>query len=124
MNDDIAYRVLPHSEFERLKELMCGEGYENNVPDPRFCRVVVGERNGTIVAFLVCQVAIHMEPLWISPEERGKLNWRRMVHMHEENLLSPFYVFAPNEKIAAMCEAVGMKKQNWEVFMKGASCLS
>jgi hypothetical protein len=124
MNDDIAYRLLPHAEFERLKDLMCSEGCGDSMPDPRFCRVIVAERDNVIVAFLVCQVAIHMEPLWIAPEERGSVNWRRMVHMHEENLLSPFYVFAPNERIASMCKAVGMQKQNWEVFMKEASCLS
>lgn len=124
MNDDITYRILPHEEFERLKELMCDEGYKDNVPDPRFCRVVVAEREATIVAFLVCQMAVHMEPLWILPEERGKVNWPRMLHMHEENLISPFYVFAPNERISAMCAAVGMKNKNWEVFMKEASCLS
>ena len=75
---------------------------------------------GRIVSFLVMQPILHMEPLWIHQDYRGRVSFARLAKLVEDSLDgdAEFYVFAPNSQIERMAEIVGLEKLDWSVWRK------
>ena len=111
---DIIYRFLQPEEWDRVKSIF--EEYASDcIPDPSVSRMVIAERDGNIIGILACQPAMHSEPLWIDKNERGKVNWKRMLAMLGNQM---FYVFASNEKIGRMCELAGFELLDLKVYLR------
>lgn len=105
---ELKYRLLPADEWPKIAGVF--SSMRKKMPDPRFAKVIVAERGDRIVGFLFIQLAAHMEPLWIKREERGRVNWRRMVRELEKVLKEgTYYVHAPQGSVQKMCEIVGMR---------------
>jgi hypothetical protein len=71
-----------------------------------------------IVGFACLQPMLHMEPLWISPEYRGKVSFNKL-HSTLTNYLpqgTPYFAFVPDRKIALICGSIGMKPRGWDVW--------
>lgn len=91
-------------------------------PSKTSARVFAAIENDEVVGFLVVQLVVHAEPIWIHEDYRGKVNWQKLVRMGEDflgrNTGREYYAFAPNDHIEAMCEIVGMEKMLWIVYRK------
>ncbi len=114
----IVYRILPAEEWDRLKPIFEGNGAA--MPRPQVATAAVAERDGEIIGMLILQNALHVEPLWIKPPERGVVSWRRLLE-DIENLLPngvTFYSFAASESVGRLCEISGMTPLALIPFMK------
>jgi hypothetical protein len=70
LTESVTLRQLPPEEWPRL--LAFEPFTSTGLPSPDHWRVIVAERAGVIVAFNCLFEAIHMEPLWVAPEYRGR----------------------------------------------------
>jgi hypothetical protein len=120
-----AYRLLRHDEWDRIAPIFEQQGHV--VPHPEIANVAIAESaDGQILGFLMLQMVLHAEPLWIDESERGKVSWKRLLGVLESLFEGPscYYVFAPDEHVARMAEAVGMEKLPYAVFQKEMPCRS
>lgn len=88
----------------------------HNTPVMGIASVAISDEK--VVGFLCLQPVLHVEPLWISPEFRGKVN---PVKLH--NTLvgclpkgTPYFAFVPDRKIALIAGSFGMKPRGWDVW--------
>lgn len=68
---DLTVRELLPEEFDVLKSLPPFDEIGLGADDRDKIRVVGAIRNGKLVAYWMLFDTVHVEPLWISPEERG-----------------------------------------------------
>ena len=116
----ITARILPSEEWSKLAEIFAQNG--SKLPETEFARIGVEEEDGKIVSFLAMQLALHAEPLWQHPDYRGRVSFKRLLHMMELEFEGEkdfaYYVFSPNEQIARMAELAGLKLLPWKVWKK------
>lgn len=102
---------------------MAATGREAALPDPVIARAIVAEdESGKIVGFLVTQLCVHFEPLWI---EQGKASVMRLISEGERMLAEgwlgprvPYFAFAPDQRISRLAKLCGMVKLPWEIWAK------
>lgn len=115
----LTYRFLQTEEWDRLDELVNGEG---PIPPPTISNVAVAEdEDGEIVGALFLQLALHMEPLIITEKGKGKVDFRSFKDLLEASIASAesvYYVFSPDAKIGKMCRVGGMTQLPYKVWMK------
>lgn len=110
-------RVLEGHEFPKLESLFADNGVA--LPNPDFSEIIVAEDQNEIVGFLVAQLVLHTEPVWIKPEHRGKGLWRDLHLMAQKSIGDQeYFAFAPDDRISHMAESVGLKKMPWSVFKR------
>ncbi len=105
---------------------MDGLELEGELPEPGVSSIAVADNgDGTIVGLLCLQPVLHMEPLVIAENYKGKVNYRSLVALLEEKLKSmlngqavPYHVFTPDAKIAKMAKLVGMKQLPYRIWSK------
>lgn len=114
------YELLDPDEWPRLVELV--DPMTVSVPPPHTASAVVARDDldhGRLVGVLFLQPALHMEPLVINQKYSGYVNYAKMVRLFEGHLPGQnYYVFAPDGRIARMCELVGMARLPWMVYHK------
>lgn len=71
MSGPVAIRELPPEEYGRLQAAGGPLSHLTLAPSDD-ARVVVGERDGRIVAYWVAHTVVHLEPLWIDPAHRHR----------------------------------------------------
>lgn len=120
---NIKIRMLNADEFNREDLVNIFVENESSVPNPLNSTIQVAEdKDGKIVGFAVLQPQYHAEPIYVDKHYRNTQLHSLLIH----RLLSPFneisglrvFVFAPNGKIARLCEKFGFKKKEYEVFIK------
>ena len=108
----LEYRLLTPEEFELLRPRFEEFGFEP--PTPEGAVVSAALRDEELVGFLVLQLAYHLEPLWIAPEERGRVSWLRLAEpINELCARAPgmeYYTLAPSAQVARICEHGGMQE--------------
>lgn len=114
-------RVLTEAEVSALGPLF--EQYGGHVPDPRWSFVVgaVDPQTSKILGFLVTQLVMHSQPLYIQPGHEHLLS--RLVGMTEDTILarvgpSTVYTFVPAGKVARMAALFGMRAEPWIVMSR------
>jgi len=107
----LTYRLLKPEEWERLKGLADNDDW---IPHPGASAVMVAEADGQIIGFLVAQLAIHVEPLWITPGARGGATMARLWHEMQRHLreqqVKVFFSHASTEDMGAYLERLGLSK--------------
>ncbi len=116
---EITYRWLKKEEWGRIAGIFHEHGVEP--PSEDISIVAVAEENGQIVGLLPLQLVAHAEPLWIAPGHEGKVSWKRLLAMIDAGVnktVTQYYVFAPDSRIARMCELVGLDRLPWTIFQR------
>ena len=107
----LTYRLLKPEEWERLKGLADNDDW---IPHPGASAVIVAEAEGKIEGFLVAQLAIHVEPIWISSLSRGGAMmfrlWTEMQKHLREQQIKVFFSHASTAEIGAYLERLGLEK--------------
>lgn len=114
------YRLLTPEEVLTLAPVFASYGVDT--PSPELSAVAGAIEGGVIVGFHVLQLVPHAEPIWISPEHRGKVDWRKL----NEQLEAPFaavqagefYTFSDSPRVAAMLKKVGYEEMPYKVWRK------
>jgi N-acetylglutamate synthase-like GNAT family acetyltransferase len=107
-------RILQPDEFDRLKEF---EPYNRGLalPIPGASRVAVAEIEGRIVGFWVASAVVHIEPLFIAPEERNggftaTALLKTLVDELKENEIENVYCFSETETNSNYLSRLGFSK--------------
>lgn len=116
---ELTYRVIFREDIEQLQALHERE-FGKRLPEG-IAMASVAERDGVVVAFVVLQLAAHLEPMYTAPQERGRVWWPTLVKLLEAEMVpgTGYYVHAsPDGSNIGMCEAVGMKSTGRVVYQK------
>jgi len=120
-SDGLTYRLLKAEEWEKLKGLAENDGW---IPNPQVSAIVIAEDDDDkIVGFLVAQLAVHVEPLWVAPSSRGGVTMARLWHEMQGHLreqgVKAFFSHASNEEIGSYLERLGLQKISFIPYMGG-----
>lgn len=113
-------RLLTAAEIQQVVPVFERQGTSLPIPqESAFVGAV--DPNGVVVGFLVVQVQLHAEPMWI--EQGNEHIFARLVSTAEKLISEKFgsrivYVFAPAGKVARMAQLVGMQIEPWVVLSK------
>jgi hypothetical protein len=117
--NETTYRWLKKEEWGRIAEIF--RRHEVEPPNEDISIMVVAEDGDKVVGLLPFQLVGHAEPLWIAEGYHGRVNWKQMVGIIEAGIrdtVPQYFVFAPDERIARMCEIAGMERLPWVVFRR------
>lgn len=115
----LTYRQLPSYEWGKLQEQF--EKHGGGLPRPDLAKIVVAEDEGRIVGFVVLQLTMHLEPIWLDEGSKAARHaLSRLVHMAEESLPkeSVYYAFSADDHVADLCKAFALEELEYRVFMK------
>lgn len=115
LTETITYRLLPEDEWPKLQEFI---GEQFPIPSPAVASCAVAEQDGQIVGCLFLQLALHLEPLILSSPEAS---FKRLAEFFNSGLHgsgTEYFAFAPNAKIARMCEINGMEPMPYMTYRK------
>jgi len=115
----LQFRDLTPEEIATLEPEFKARG--GLLPDPATSRIIGGVEDGKVVAFLVLQLKLHAQPVWLAPG-RSEL-FTRLVHTAEETILRTagpqwVYLFAPGGRLNELAESMGMSPEPWTVMSK------
>lgn len=116
----IQFRELSAAEVASVEHVFRATG--NPLPDPAISTFVGAVHEGEVVAFLVLQLKLHAQPMWIA-EGHSEL-FSRLVTTAEKTILRKVgatwvYLFVPpGSRLAELAESVGMSAEPWGVMSK------
>lgn len=114
-------RLLTSEEIQTLAPVFAEAG--QNLP-PAEHSFVLGSvaPDGHVVAFLVVQLRVHAEPMWI--EKGYESLFRSLVHRAEQTIAEKVpggcdvFLFAPAGKVSMLASKAGMRLEPWTVWSK------
>ena len=121
------YRMLTPKEWPRIQPLVeeLGEVPPQEQAEMGLAQAAVAENDaGQIIGVLFLQLAWHMEPMVIDPNERAHVNFKALGstldQYIEDTAAGPieYFVFSPNKKVGAMAKHGGMTQKPWRVWHK------
>lgn len=116
----MTYRFLEASEWERLTPVC------KNIPNPNFSRVAIAETDtGELAGYLMLQMVMHMEPLYVSRKFRGAVRINRLYKKLCELIPAgvSFYSFSLPGHISERIAAVGgFLRMPYNIWRKDFTC--
>lgn len=115
----ISYRELTPEEIKSVEPVFAATG--NPLPDPGISTFVGAVEDGKVVGFLVLQVKLHAQPMWI---EDGKSQvFAPLVAEAERTILKKagptwVYLFAPAGRLSQLAQSMGLGLEPWNVLSK------
>lgn len=112
-------RELTPEEIKTVEHVFHATG--NPLPDPAISTFIGAVRDGKVVGFLVLQVKLHAQPLWL---EQGHSDlFAPIVSAAERHIIAKagpqwVYCFAPAGKLSQMAQTMGMQLEPWCVLSK------
>jgi hypothetical protein len=120
-SEGVSTRLLTPSEISSLEPIFKEHGAQD-LPDPATSFVVGSvDANGKVVAFLVMQLKVHAQPMWIQPGHEAL--FRSLVNIAEKTISERvngcwIYLFAEAGRHSKLASHVGMKLEPWNVYSK------
>jgi hypothetical protein len=114
-------RLLTPEEVSSLAPIFASEGATMPAAEHSFVVGSVAE-DGHVVAFLVIQLKVHAEPMWI--EHGHERLFQSLVGCAERTISEraqggcEVFLFAPAGKIARLAALSGMRPEPWTVWSK------
>lgn len=115
----IEYRELTPDEVASLIPIF--QGQDAVFPRPEYSRFVGAVEGGKVIGFIVLQIQLHAEPMWI---EEGRASiFKGLITEAEKTILRTsgpqlVYVFAPAGRVSQMATSMGMQLEPWVVLSK------
>ena len=115
----ISYRELTPEEIKSVEPIFTATG--NPLPDPGISTFVGAVENGKVIGFLVLQVKLHAQPMWI--EEGHSQIFSPLVAEAERTILKKagpqwVYLFVPAGRLSQLAQSMGMGLEPWNVLSK------
>lgn len=109
------YELLAPEEWPELESIFVENG--SFLPSPTVAAIAVARHGKEIAGFHCLQPAMHVEPLWVRPEFRGKVQFRPLLGVLKRTMPGQqFYAFAPSETIEKICECCHLDKMPYSVW--------
>jgi hypothetical protein len=117
LNNEV--RELTMEEIQTLAPIFATAGC--GLPDPKVSTFVGAVKDGQVVGFIVLQVKLHAEPMWIRKGESEC--FKALVRKAEEVVLAKsgpqwVYLFAPAGRVSQLASSMGMQLEPWNVLSK------
>lgn len=111
------YTLLPKSEWNRIAPIWKRYGSVPPIDDP-FSLISVALNDDNIVGCVGLQSVLHLEGLWVAPVYSGKVDFRSLRKRITDALPAgtEFFALAPIDRVARICEYIGMQKKDWSVY--------
>ena len=112
-------RVLTAEEIQTVEPVFKATG--NSLPDPTTSCFVGAVRDGKVLGFIVLQVKLHAEPMWI---EEGHSDLFLPIAKAAESVIITrtggawVYLFAPAGRISQLAQSMGMQIEPYVVMSK------
>lgn len=114
-------RLLTPEEVASLAPIFAEAGGQMPAPEHSF---VLGSvtPEGKVVAFLVVQLRVHAEPMWV--EKGYERMFSSLVHTAEQTIAErvpggcDVFLFAPAGKVSMLASRAGMRLEPWTVWSK------
>jgi hypothetical protein len=115
----VEFRVLTPEEISSIAHVFADQGA--SLPDPTVSQFVGAVEDGKVVGFLVLQLRLHAEPMWI--ESKHSQVFTKLVAEAEKIILRQagpqwVYLFAPAGRTAQLAQSMGMQLEPWVVLSK------
>jgi hypothetical protein len=112
-------RVLTPVEIKSVEHIFLSTG--NQLPDPAISTFIGIVKDGEVVAFLVIQLKLHAEPMWI--KEGHSSVFTQLAKAAERHILKHcgpqyIYLFAPAGRISQLAQSMGMQMEPYIVLSK------
>ena len=112
-------RELTPEEIASVEPVFASQGA--SLPDPKTSTFVGAIRDGKVVGFLVLQLTLHAEPMWI--EEGHSDLFTGIVREAENTILRKcgpawVYLFAPAGRITQLAQTMGMMQEPYCIMSK------
>lgn len=112
-------RELTPDEVKSVEHVFRATG--NPLPDPAISTFVGCVEDGKVVAFIVLQLKLHAQPLWIE-EGRSQL-LPALIRAAESVIITRtgpqwVYLFAPAGRLSQLAQHMGMQLEPWVVLSK------
>jgi hypothetical protein len=113
------YRELTSDEIATVEHVFAATG--NPLPDPAISTFVGAIEDGKVIGFLVIQLKLHAEPMWI---ESGRSEvFTSLVTQAERMILQKagpqyVYLFAPAGRVSQLAQTAGMQLEPFCIFSK------
>jgi hypothetical protein len=113
------FRVLTPEEVESLRPIF--EANSAELPDMSVSTFVGCVKDGEIIGFIVLQIKLHAEPMWIKDGQSQIFS--RLVNTAENVIITQcgpqwVYLFCPAGRVSQLASAAGMQAEPWVVFSK------
>lgn len=110
------YELLPIREWSKVEDVFVE--YGGLLPSPALSAIAAAKHGNEIVGFHCLQPVLHVEPIWIRPDFRGRVKFRPLLDVLKRELPQnqAFYAFAPNELIERMCAHCQLEKMPYSVW--------
>lgn len=114
-------RLLTPEEVASLQPIFAREGGELPPPEHSF---ILGSTapDGHVVAFLVVQLRVHAEPVWVEKGHESVV--MSLVHAAEQTIAEKVpggcdvFLFAPAGRVSTLAAKAGMRLEPWAVWSK------
>jgi hypothetical protein len=83
MTDNVVIRLLDPEQYYLLEEFCEKEGIPMLSPDWSKVVAAIDMETEKVIGIVVCQMQLHMEPVWIQREYQGKGVWELMADAME-----------------------------------------
>jgi len=119
--DTTSVRLLTPEEVASLAPIFAEAGGQMPAPEHSFVLGSVAP-DGHVVAFLVVQLRVHAEPMWI--EKGYERLFGSLVHTAEQTIAErvpggcDVFLFAPAGKVSMLASKAGMRLEPWTVWSK------
>ena len=117
----IKYGLLLPEYWHLLQPIF--DEFKAKMPNSEFASIAVAMTDeGKVAGMLVLQMVMHSEPLYINPEYRDRVNFRKLVELIEDELkdVAPttYYAFTNNPTVEKMAYHIGMKLLDQKILYK------
>ncbi len=114
----LKYGIVPVEQWHHLEPIFESQGAP--LPDVNMATaaIAVDPETEGIVGMLMLQVVYHSEPLWIAPEYRGRVDFRRLLELIDKLNPETYYVFSRNETTQGMAKLAGLEQLDYVVYRK------
>jgi hypothetical protein len=117
------YRFIEGEELSKIVPIL--EKFGWSPLHPTYSKALIAEEEGEIKGFLVLQAVLRTEPMYVSPECRGRttgiakeLASQMTAHL-KENGVNVWYCQADNPYVVELCEENGMVQVESPTYKMG-----
>jgi len=110
------YELLASEEWSKVENVFIQNG--TILPSPELSAIAVARHGNEIVGFHCRQPVMHVEPIWIREDFRGRVQFRPLLDVLKRTMPKgqQFYAFAPDETIERICAHINLSKTPYSVW--------
>lgn len=106
-----------NEEFDMVSRVY--QEYSSYTPNFELSFVLLAKEGNEIIGFTMVQPALHVEPTWVHPDSRGRIDVKELVSKAVKLVgeATP-YIFSSGKGMTKMLKDIGFKELPWTILTK------